>query len=96
MKNKHLGNSWNEVRKEIFTKDEIRESDFRVSLIEEFIKARYESGLTQKELEKLSGISQPVIARLERGTTSPQLDTVVRLLATMGKKLEVVSIKELR
>ena len=92
MKNKHIGSSWNEVRKEIFTKDEIRESNLRVSIIEEFIKARYESGLTQKELEKLSGISQPVIARLERGTTSPQLDTVVRLLATMGKKLEVVSI----
>lgn len=92
MSNSRVGNSWKDVRKKIFTKSEIKESDLRVSVIEEFVKARNEKGLTQKQLEKLSGISQPVIARLERGTTSPQLDTVVKLLATMGKKLEVVSM----
>lgn len=92
MKNKSIGSTWKSARNKIFTKKEIRESDLRVSVIEEFVKARNEKGLTQKQLEELSGISQPVIARLERGTTSPQLDTVVKLLATMGKKLEVVSI----
>lgn len=92
MKNKNIGSTWKSTRNRIFTKEEIRESDLRVSVIEEFVKARNEKGLTQKQLEELSGISQPVIARLERGTTSPQLDTVVKLLATMGKKLVVVSI----
>ena len=92
MKNKSIGSTWKSTRNRIFTKKEIKESDLRVAVIEEFVKARNEKGLTQKDLEKLSGISQPVIARLERGTTSPQLDTVVKLLATMGKKLEVVSI----
>ena len=92
MKNKNIGSTWKSTRKKIFTKEEIKESDLRVSVIEEFVKARNEKGLTQKQLEELSGISQPVIARLEKGTTSPQLDTIVKLLATMGKKLEVVSI----
>lgn len=92
MRNKSIGSTWKSTRNRIFTKKEIRESDLRVSVIEEFVKARNEKGLTQKQLEELSGISQPVIARLERGTTSPQLDTVVKLLATMGKKLEVVPI----
>lgn len=92
MKNSRIGSSWKNTRNKIFTKDEIRESDLRVSIIEEFVKVRNEKGLTQKQLEEKSGISQPVIARLERGTTSPQLDTVVKLLATMGKKLEIVSI----
>ena len=49
-----------------------------------------EKGISQKELEKLSGVSQPVIARMERGTTNPQIDTLIKVLAPLGKKLAVV------
>ena len=38
----------------------------------------------------MSGVSQPVIARLERGTTSPNISTVMKLLAPLGKKLAIV------
>ena len=44
------------------------------------------------EVEEISGVSQPVIARMERGQTSPQLDTVLKLLASLGKTLAVVPI----
>ena len=40
-------------------------------------------------LEELSGVRQPVIARMENGSTSPQLDTVLEVLAPLGKTLYV-------
>ena len=72
------------------TPEEIAESNLRVALIGELIKARNERGVTQKQLEEMSGVSQPVIARLERGTTSPNISTVMKLLAPLGKKLAIV------
>lgn len=72
------------------TPEEIAESDLRVALISELIRARQARGLTQKKLEELSGVTQPVIARLERGTTSPNIATVMKLLAPLGKKLAIV------
>lgn len=82
--------SWNEIEAELFTPEEIAESNLRVALIGELIKARQEKGISQKKLEELSGVKQPVIARMERGTTSPQLDTVLKLLAPLGKTLAIV------
>lgn len=87
-----LGSSWENVQKELFTAEEIRESNLRVALIGELIKARQEQGISQKKLEELSGVKQPVIARMETGQTSPQLDTVLKLLAPLGKTLAIVPL----
>jgi len=83
---------WSDVRKELFTAEEIRESDLRVAIISELITARNEKRISQRELEQLSGVKQPIISRMESGETSPQLDTVLRVLAPLGKTLAVVSI----
>lgn len=72
MKNSALGPTWDEVRKELFTPEEIAASDLRVALIGEWIKAR-EKGTHQKKLEALGGVKQQIIARMERGITSPQI-----------------------
>jgi len=80
---------WSEVRAELYTSDEIRESDLRVAIIGELIKARNEKNISQRELEQLSGVKQPVISRMESGETSPQLDTVLKVLAPLGKTLYV-------
>lgn len=85
--------TWYDVRRELFTEEEIRESDLRVALVGELIKARQERGISQKQLEELSGVRQPVIARLERGTTNPRLDTILKLLYSLGKTLHVGDIK---
>lgn len=90
--NSAIGRSWEEVRKELFTPEEIAESDLRVSLIGELIKARQEKGITQKKLEELSGVRQPVIARMESGVTSPQIRTLLKVLAPLGKTLAIVPI----
>lgn len=77
----------------ILTPEEIAESRLRVSIIGELIKARHEKGISQKKLEELSGVKQPVIARMEKGSTSPQLDTILKVLAPLGKTLAVVPLE---
>ncbi|MCL2088345.1 MAG: helix-turn-helix domain-containing protein [Oscillospiraceae bacterium] len=84
---------WEELKRELFTPEEIAACDLRVAIIGELIKARQDNGLTQKELEEASGVKQPVIARMERGTTDPQLSTVTKVLASLGKTLAVVPLE---
>lgn len=93
IKNSAIGSSWDEVRAELFTPEENAESDLRVALIGELIKARQEKGFSQKKLEEISGVKQPVIARMEKGYTSPQLDTILKVLAPLGKTLAVVPLE---
>ena len=94
MKNSAIGSNWKDVRSELFTKQEIIESDMRVVIMSELIDARQEQGIRQKKLEELSRVSQQVIARMETGKTSPQLDTVLKVLASLGKTLAVVPLEQ--
>ena len=77
----------------MFTPEEIAESKVRVAIINEMIKAREEDGITQKQLEAMSGIKQPVISRMEKGNTDPQLSTVLKILNSLGKTLQIVPMK---
>lgn len=56
--------TWEELREELFTQQEIAESNLRVALIGELIKARNEQNISQRELGNLSGVKQPSIARV--------------------------------
>lgn len=64
------------------------------ALITEFIRLRKELGITQRQLEKLSGVSQPVIARIESGKNTPNINTIMKLLTSLGKKLCIVSVND--
>ena len=75
------------------SKSKIAESEVRVAIINEMIKAREENGITQKQLEAMSGIKQPVISRMENGTSDPQLSTVLKILNSLGKTLQIVPMK---
>ena len=90
--NSAVGRDALEFMDDLLTPEEIAESNLRVALIGELIKARQEKGLSQKKLEELSGVKQPIIARMERGTTNPQLDTILKILAPLGKTLAVVPL----
>lgn len=76
----------------LLTPEEIAESNLRTALIGELIKARQEKGISQKKLEELSGVKQPIIARMEKGNTSPQISTLLKVLAPLGKTLAVVPL----
>src|SRR5438105_14908350 len=49
---------------------------------------RLRRGLTQHELARRAGISQPALARIERNHVVPRLDTTDRLLRECGMRLE--------
>ncbi|MGV6988656.1 helix-turn-helix domain-containing protein [Testudinibacter sp. P80/BLE/0925] len=70
----------------------MRESDLRIALIGELIRARQKLGVSQKKLEELSGVKQPVIARIEKGTSDPQLNTLLKMLASLGKTIAIVPL----
>ena len=82
-----------EFDKEHFTPEEIAESDLHAALITALVQARQEQGISQRQLEELSGVKQPQIARMEKGDSNPQLDTLLKVLAAMGKTLAIVPIK---
>ena len=86
------GHKWDEVRECLLTQEERAASAVRVGLMIELTKARNERGISQKKLEELSGVKQPIIARMEKGSTSPQLDTVLKVLAPLGKTLYIGDI----
>jgi len=49
--------------------------------------ARTRAGLSQRQLAKRAGTAQSVVARIERGQTSPRWETLERLLAATGSDL---------
>ena len=87
-----IGDNWDDLRETLLTPEERTQTDVKVALLNEIINARHANGLTQKELETASGVKQPVIARLERGSTDPQLSTLIRVLAPLGKTIAIVPI----
>jgi len=70
--------------------------NFEVALIGKMIEAREEKGLSQRELAEITGIKQPAIARLESLKTTPQIDTLFKVLYPLGYTLEIVPIKSQR
>jgi transcriptional regulator with XRE-family HTH domain len=51
--------------------------------------ARKQAGLTQAELAERAGVTQSVIARLERGGGNPTFLTLERVLHAAGHRLEL-------
>ena len=66
--------------------------NFQVALIGKMIEAREKKGISQRELAKLSGVKQPAIARLESMKSTPQIDTLFKILAPLGYTLSITPI----
>ena len=92
--NSGIGDSWEDVKKELFTPEEIVEIETNAALMSELIEARHKQGISQKRLEELSGVSQPVIARMEKGTTSPQVNTLIKVLRPLGLTVKIVPVSK--
>lgn len=59
-------------------------------IVDEIIKIRKEQKISQRTLSELSGVKQPIIARMEKGNTAPQLETVLKTLYPLDKTLAVI------
>lgn len=67
--------------------------NFEVELIGKVIELRESKGLSQRELAELCGVRQPAIARLESMKTTPQIDTLFRILNPLGYTISIVPLK---
>ncbi len=63
------------------------ETEFQI--IQAIIDARTETGITQKQLSDLSGITQAEISKIENGNANPSLKTLKKLASAMGKKVKI-------
>jgi transcriptional regulator with XRE-family HTH domain len=50
---------------------------------------RLAAGLSQRALAERAGTSQPAIARYERGAATPSWETLQRIAAACGRRLEI-------
>ena len=69
--------------------------EYRQKLITELVKARNNVGVSQKQLEILSGVAQPCIARTEKGTTDPKLSTLLKMLEPLGLTLTITTKQQI-
>jgi len=85
---------WDDLKKNItaLSQEDWDEIDLKVKIVGEIVKARKSAGITQAELENLTGVKQTFIARLENNRMDPQLTTVLKLLRPLGLTLDVVPI----
>lgn len=65
-------------------------------LVHDILRTRHGMNMTQKDVESICGVKQPVIARMERGLTDPQLTTILKVLAALGKTLAIVPLPQER
>ena len=71
-------------------KDEIQ---LKIDLVGKLIEAREQKGISQRKLAELSGLKQPAIARLESMQTTPQVNTLLKVLKPLGYTLAIVPDK---
>lgn len=69
-------------------------NDEEFDLISKYIKIRYESKISQRELAQEIGIAQSTIARMEKNMHSMSIGNFVKLLSSLGYKLEIIKKEE--
>lgn len=79
---------WND--KEFISEEERARIEFEVSLIGKLIEARESKGITQHELAEMTGVKQSAIARLESMKSTPQIDTLFKILKPLGYTLAII------
>lgn len=86
--------SWEDYKNHVkgideLSKKEIEEIEALASIVSAIIDKRNEMGLSQRDLAELCGIPQSSVARIETFKTTPNVETLIKLLQPLGLKLTV-------
>ncbi len=84
----NFNNLWNDPN--FIGQEQKNKIDFEVQLIGKIIEAREQKGITQKELAEMAGLKQSDVAGLESLKSTPQIDTIFKLLEPLGYTLTIV------
>lgn len=88
--------TWESVKNNLkITKEEEAEIKLEEEIINATIEARKNLKLSQRDLSEKTGIKQPAIARLEKNVCSPKVNTLIKILYSMGYTIRVVPLKKI-
>ncbi|MDR0917958.1 MAG: hypothetical protein LBM93_01705 [Oscillospiraceae bacterium] len=87
-----IGSSWKDICNEFFTPFEIAESNFRVSVINEIVKAKQKKGIDTNHLEILSDIAYKKIKKMKTNGSIAKLNKIIKILIALDKTLKAESI----
>lgn len=62
-------------------------------LIAEIVAARKAAGLSQKKLAEMVGVQQSIIGRIENKSRVPSVETLMKIIAPLGKTLSLSDIE---
>lgn len=62
--------------------------------IKEFINFRKQNNLTQDLFSKYSGVSRTKIARIENGSSSPSILSLLKILGPIGYTIKIEKVKK--
>ena len=86
--------TWEEIRNELnLIHEDEQLIELEKDLIKTLVKIREEKGITQTQLAQMCELKQPMIARMESATHSPQVDSLLRVLVPLGYTLQIVPLK---
>ena len=97
-----MSSSLKQFRRRAFTRPEVKAAydglAEEFAFLDEVMKARAESGLTQAEVAERVGTTQSAIARLESAAPkhSPSIATLQKYAKALGYRVEVRLVKERR
>ncbi len=78
----------NKIKKYIKNEKNLLNEEYE--LICKLVKIRKDEGLSQRDLCDLIDFKQPMLARIEKGKQSPSLNTLIKLLNSIGYKIDFV------
>jgi predicted transcriptional regulator len=70
-------------------KDHFEDVEKEYALIRQVVEARKNSGLTQKNLAKIVGVSQQEISRFEKEKHMPKLSNFIKILDAVGLNIKL-------
>lgn len=72
------------------TEDKLKEIE--AEFVQDFIKLRKENHLTQEALANKAGVIRLTITRIENSITSPQINTLIKILEPIGYTVKIEPI----
>lgn len=70
--------------------DKLKELEY--DFVQDFIKLRKDNHLTQEAMANQSGVIRLTITRIENLITSPQVNTLIKILEPIGYTVKIVPI----
>lgn len=90
--------TWNDYKEHVKAVDpeakkDIEEIECLSSIITAVSNQRNALGISQRELASICGIPQSSVARIESFKTTPNLDTLLKIMQPLGLKLTVSAVE---